>query len=229
MFFKRVKLFLILTVFLSLLSVSSSVVAADAPTPESNATAIADKSVALDTVWTMLAGMLVMFMQAGFAMVESGFTRAKNACNVLMKNLMDFSIGSIIYWAIGFGIMFGSGNMFFGTTGFFLSDVGNAFSSLDWTSVPLECKYFFQMVFAATAATIVSGAMAERTKFKAYLIFSVVVSAIIYPVVGHWIWGGGWLSSFRYVGFCRFYCCSFNWSLGGVSWCYNVRSTFGEI
>jgi Amt family ammonium transporter len=151
-------------------------------------------SVALDTVWTLLAGMLVMFMQAGFAMVEAGFTRAKNACNVLMKNLMDFCVGSIIYWAVGFGIMFGAGNAFFGTGGFFLHDAGGTFASLDWSSVPLECKYFFQMVFAATAATIVSGTMAERTKFVAYLIYSVVISAVIYPVVGHWIWGGGWLA-----------------------------------
>jgi len=166
----------------------------EVPTAASNAAAIADKGIALDTVWTLLAGMLVMFMQAGFAMVESGFTRAKNACNVLMKNLMDFSVGGIVYWAIGFGIMFGAGNAFMGTSGFFLNDAGGTFASLDWTAVPLECKYFFQMVFAATAATIVSGAMAERTKFQAYLIYSVIVTAIIYPIVGHWIWGGGWLA-----------------------------------
>lgn len=172
-----------------------SVFAEEVPTVESNAAAIAEKGVALDTVWTLLAGMLVMFMQAGFAMLEAGFTRAKNACNVLMKNLMDFCVGSIIYWAVGFGIMFGVGNAFFGTGGFFLRDSGGTFASLDWSSVPLECKYFFQMVFAATAATIVSGAMAERTKFIAYLIYSVVVSAVIYPIVGHWIWGGGWLAN----------------------------------
>ena len=166
----------------------------DAPTVASNAAAIAEKGIALDTVWTLIAGMLVMLMQAGFAMVETGFTRAKNACNIMMKNLMDFSIGSLAYWAIGFGIMFGAGNMFFGTSGFFLNDTGETFSSLSWSTVPLTCKYFFQMVFAATAATIVSGAMAERTKFSGYLIFSVVISALIYPIVGHWIWGGGWLA-----------------------------------
>ena len=167
---------------------------AEEPTVAGNAAAIAEKSVALDTVWTLIAGMLVMFMQAGFAMVETGFTRAKNACNIMMKNLLDFSVGAVIYWAIGFGIMFGAGNMFFGTSGFFLTDTGSTFASLDWSTVPLACKYFFQMVFAATAATIVSGAMAERTKFSAYLAFSVVISALIYPVVGHWIWGGGWLA-----------------------------------
>jgi Amt family ammonium transporter len=170
----------------------SGLAGADEPTLES---VVAEKSVALDTVWTFLAGVLVMFMQAGFAMVETGFTRAKNACNIMMKNLIDFSVGSVVYWAVGFGIMFGAGNMFFGTSGFFLSDSGGTFASLDWTSVPLTCKYFFQMVFAATAATIVSGAMAERTKFAGYLIFSFVISALIYPVVGHWIWGGGWLAS----------------------------------
>jgi Amt family ammonium transporter len=148
-----------------------------------------------DTVWTVLAGVLVFFMQAGFAMVESGLTRAKNASNIMMKNLMDFCMGSVAYWAIGFGIMFGAGNALFGTSGFFLHDAGSTFDSLSWTHVPLEAKYFFQLVFAATAATIVSGAMAERTKFSAYLVYSFIVSLVIYPVVGHWIWGGGWLAS----------------------------------
>jgi len=148
-----------------------------------------------DTVWTVLAGVLVFFMQAGFAMVESGLTRAKNASNIMMKNLMDFCMGSVAYWAIGFGIMFGAGNALFGTSGFFLHDAGTTFDSLSWTHVPLEAKYFFQLVFAATAATIVSGAMAERTKFSAYLVYSFIVSLLIYPVVGHWIWGGGWLAS----------------------------------
>ena len=167
---------------------------AEEPTVAGNASAIAERGVLLDTVWTLIAGMLVFFMQAGFAMVETGFTRAKNACNIMMKNLIDFSVGSLAYWAIGFGLMFGAGNLFFGTSGFFLNDSGGTFASLDWSSVPLACKYFFQMVFAATAATIVSGAMAERTKFSAYLAFSVVISALIYPLVGHWIWGGGWLA-----------------------------------
>lgn len=152
-------------------------------------------SLNLDTLWTLLAAVLVFFMQAGFAMVEAGFTRAKNACNILMKNLMDFSFGTIAYWAIGFGIMFGAGNLFFGTSGFFLRDTGSTFASLDWTQIPLEAKYLFQLVFAATAATIVSGAMAERTRFVSYIVYSIVISAFIYPVVGHWIWGGGWLAN----------------------------------
>jgi len=166
----------------------------EAPTVKSNAETITAKGIALDTVWTLLAAILVMFMQPGFALLEAGFTRAKNACNILMKNLMDFAFGSISYWVIGFGIMFGAGNLLFGTSGFFLNDTGSTFDSLSWSTVPLDCKYFFQLVFCATAATIVSGAMAERTKFVAYIFYSIVISAIIYPISGHWIWGGGWLA-----------------------------------
>ena len=156
-----------------------------------------------DTLWVLVAAFLVFFMQAGFAMVESGFTRAKNAVNILMKNLMDFSMGSIAYWAIGFAIMFGAGNAFMGTSGWFVPSQTltegaaastSIFSSLEWSSVPTYAAWLFQLVFAATAATIVSGAMAERTQFKSYLIYSIFITGIIYPVVGHWIWGGGWLS-----------------------------------
>ena len=149
-----------------------------------------------DTLWVLVAAFLVFFMQAGFAMVEAGFTRAKNAVNILMKNLMDFSLGSIAYWAIGFAIMFGTGNLFMGTSGWFVPTDSTAFASLEWSSVPTHAAWLFQLVFAATAATIVSGAMAERTQFKSYLIYSIFITGIIYPVVGHWIWGGGWLSSF---------------------------------
>ena len=151
--------------------------------------------VIMDTLWVVLAAVLVFFMQAGFAMLETGLTRAKNAANIMMKNLMDFCVGSLAYWAIGFGLMFGAGTAFVGTSGFFLHDTGSTFDSLAWSTVPLTAKYFFQLVFAATAATIVSGAMAERTKFSAYLVYSFVVSLVIYPIVGHWIWGGGWLAS----------------------------------
>ena len=156
-----------------------------------------------DTLWVLVAAFLVFFMQAGFAMVESGFTRAKNAVNILMKNLMDFSMGSIAYWAIGFAIMFGAGNVFMGTSGWFVPSQTltegaaastSVFSSLEWSSVPTYAAWLFQLVFAATAATIVSGAMAERTQFKSYLIYSVFITGLIYPIVGHWIWGGGWLS-----------------------------------
>ena len=167
-------------------------------------TKVEDSKYMGDTLWVLVAAFLVFFMQAGFAMVESGFTRAKNAVNILMKNLMDFSMGSIAYWAIGFAIMFGAGNAFMGTSGWFVPSeqltAGTAasssvFSALEWSSVPTYAAWLFQLVFAATAATIVSGAMAERTQFKSYLIYSVFITGIIYPIVGHWVWGGGWLSS----------------------------------
>jgi Amt family ammonium transporter len=165
-----------------------------APGEASGSDALGISRIAVDTGWTLLAAVLVMFMQAGFAMLTAGFSRSKNACNMLMKNLMDFCFGTIFYWAVGFALMFGAGNLLFGTSGFFLKDAGNTFSSLSWSVVPLECKYFFQLVFCATAATIVAGAMAERTKFIAYIFYSIAITALIYPIVGHWIWGGGWLA-----------------------------------
>lgn len=173
----------LLFALLFLLVFSLNVMAAE-PTAKSN-------QIAIDTIWTLLAAFLVFFMQAGFALVEAGFTRAKNTGNIIMKNLMDFSAGSIIYWAVGFAIMFGAGNAFIGSKGFFLTD---SFANLG-LEIPLMAFWMFQAVFAATAATIVSGAMAERTNFSGYLIYSIVISGFIYPVVGHWIWGGGWLSN----------------------------------
>lgn len=176
--------------FLVCITVAAPAFAAEA-TAESNA-------IAIDTVWTLVAAFLVFFMQAGFAMVEAGFTRAKNAANIMMKNLMDFSVGSIAYWLVGFGIMFGaSAAGLFGTNGFFLSSADPSTGDGLWQFA----YWIFQVVFAATAATIVSGAMAERTKFGAYLFYSVFISALIYPVVGHWIWGGGWLSNKGMVDF----------------------------
>lgn len=154
-----------------------------------------------DYIWTLVAAFLVFFMQAGFAMVEAGFTRAKNGVNIIMKNLMDMSMGAIAYWAIGFGLMFGvSKTGLFGTSGFFLSDFklgGDPWVLAFW---------MFQVVFAATAATIVSGAMAERTKFIAYLAYSVVISAFIYPIFGSWAWGSlfhgsGWLEGLGFIDF----------------------------
>ena len=175
---------------LTLLAIPS-VALADGPTVESNA-------VAINTVWTLICGFLVFFMQAGFAMVETGFTRAKNAGNIIMKNLMDFAVGSLIFWAVGFAIMFGVDKAgLFGTTGFGFT---GTFDHLG-LSIPLLAFLLFQTVFAATAATIVSGAMAERTKFISYIIYSFVISAVIYPVVGHWIWGGGWLQQRGMIDF----------------------------
>jgi len=158
----------------------------------------ATNAVAVDTVWMLLAAFLVFFMQAGFAMVESGFTRAKNASNIMMKNMMDFSVGSLGYWAIGFGLMFGADRLgLFGSDGFFLSAGDPSTGEGLWQFA----FWLFQAVFAATAATIVSGAMAERTKFVGYLAYSVVISALIYPIVGHWIWGGGWLGARGMIDF----------------------------
>lgn len=173
----------------------------DAPTVLSNAEAIELVQTHANYVWTLVAAVLVFFMQAGFAMVEAGFTRAKNAVNIMMKNLMDFAMGSLFFWAIGFGLMFGvSKTGFFGTTGFFLSDFkvgGDPWVLAFW---------MFQVVFAATAATIVSGAMAERTKFTGYLVYSAVLSALIYPIFGSWAWGSlfngsGWLEGLGFIDF----------------------------
>jgi Amt family ammonium transporter len=138
-----------------------------------------------DIVWTIVAAALVFFMQAGFAMVETGFTRAKNAANIMMKNLMDFCIGCCAFWFIGFGLMFGKSDGFFGTS-WFAFNWQQAHEAGDWPFT----FFVFQLVFAATAATIVSGAMAERTKFLAYLIYSLFISAIIYPISGGWAWNG---------------------------------------
>jgi len=149
-----------------------------------------------DTMWVLIAAALVFFMQAGFAMVETGFTRAKNAGNIIMKNLMDFSIGTPTYWLVGFGIMFGSGTFLGG----FDLGVMKDYTFLGLT-FPLPAFLIFQTVFCATAATIVSGAMAERTKFSAYCLYSFLISAVIYPVSGHWIWGGGWLSELGFHDF----------------------------
>ncbi|GBU26907.1 ammonium transporter [Treponema sp. R8-4-B8] len=151
----------------------------------------------VDTMWVLIAAALVFFMQAGFAMVETGFTRAKNAGNIVMKNLMDFCIGTPTYWLVGFGIMFGTGKVI-GSIDFMVR--GDYAAALD-LSFPTPALLIFQTVFCATAATIVSGAMAERTKFSAYCIYSFLISAVIYPISGHWIWGGGWLADLGFHDF----------------------------
>ena len=143
-------------------------------------------------IWFLIGAGLVFFMQAGFAMVETGFTRAKNAGNIIMKNLMDYAFGSIVFWIIGYSLMFGGDGPIVGS--FDLFATGN----YDTGSVPMWVHFMFNTVFCATAATIVSGAMAERTKFKSYLVYSVVISAVIYPIEAHWTWGGGWLSQFSF-------------------------------
>jgi len=152
------------------------------------ADAVSGLTVSIDTIWVLLAAFLVMFMQPGFAMVEAGFTRAKNTANILMKNFSDFAIGSIVFWILGYTLMYGD------DIGGFVGKVSLFYSNDAVDGVPGMASLLFQTVFAATAATIVSGAMAERTNFSAYLFFSLIITAFIYPISGHWIWGGGWLS-----------------------------------
>jgi ammonium transporter, Amt family len=168
--------------------------------------------VMLDTVWVMIAGFMVFFMNLGFACVETGMCRHKNAVNILSKNFIVFAVTTIGFWVIGWGLMFGDGNWFAGNQG--LWAVGGAdnspatgdayegvYSSISWTGIPLSAKFFFQLVFAGTAATIVSGAVAERIKYLSFILFSFIMAIAIYPVVGHWIWGGGWLSARGFVDF----------------------------
>lgn len=155
----------------------------------------------LDTMWLLLGAALVYFMQAGFAMVETGMTRAKNAGNIVMKNMMDFACGTPAYWIIGYGIMYGASNAISGGIDLFSAKLA---SQSMFGNVPTWAHLAFNTMFCATAATIVSGAMAERTKFKTYVIYSVVISALIYPIEGHWIWGGGWLSKLTILGWTGF-------------------------
>ena len=154
----------------------------------------------VNTTWVLVGAALVFFMQAGFAMVETGFTRAKNAGNIIMKNLMDFCIGTPVFWLVGFGIMFGAGNGFFGKIGGIASEANYGNAMLP-DGVPFWAFLIFQTVFCATSATIVSGAMAERTKFISYCIYSLLISLVVYPVSGHWIWGGGFISQMGFHDF----------------------------
>lgn len=147
----------------------------------------------LDTLWILLGAMLVFWMQPGFALVEAGLTRSKNTANILMKNFCDFMCGSVLYWILGFSIMYGADFGLLGWSGFgFIGEDSN---------IPAECTFIFQTVFCATAATIVSGAMAERTKFSMYFVYSMLISAFVYPLEGHWSWGGGWLSEMGFHDF----------------------------
>ena len=176
-----------------------------------------------DTVWVMVTGFLVFFMNLGFATVESGMSRAKNCVNILSKNFIVFAVTSIGFWLIGWGIMFGNGNAFVGTEGLWMlmgkdnspataSGYDGVYSAISWTGVPLMAKFFFQLVFAGTAATIVSGAVAERIKYHSFIVFSFIMAIAIYPVVGHWIWGGGFLSARGFVDFAG---CTQVHSIGG--------------
>jgi ammonium transporter, Amt family len=167
--------------------------------------------VSIDTVWVLIAAILVFFMNCGFAMLEAGLCRQKNTVNILTKNLSTFVLISISFWMIGFGLMFGNGNEWIGANGFFLIGADNSpatnkeyqgvFAALNWAGIPLAAKFFFQLVFASTSATIVSGAVAERIKLVSFFIFVLLFGSTAYPMVGHWVWGGGWLAD---RGFCDF-------------------------
>ncbi len=163
-----------------------------------------DMKVIIDTIWVLVTAKLVFFMNLGFAMVESGFSRSKNCVNILSKNFVVFAVSSLGFLLLGWGLMFGDGNAWVGLKGlFFASGLDNSpatgeaykgvYSALSWTGVPMWAKFFFQLVFCGTAATIVSGAVAERIKYKSFIVFSFLMAMFIYPIVGHWIWGGGWL------------------------------------
>ncbi|MCL4868668.1 MAG: ammonium transporter [Anaerolineae bacterium] len=151
----------------------------------------------IDTIWLFIGAALVFFMQAGFAMVESGFSRAKNAANLMLKNVIDFSAGSLLYFAIGFGLMYGeSAGGILGTSNFFLRDLAiSPDNGYGWVD------FLYQVMFAGAAATIVSGAVAERLKFNVYLIYTVIITGLVYPISGHWHWGGGWIAQLGFVDF----------------------------
>lgn len=176
------------------------------------ATSAGTLKIAIDTLWTVVAGFLVFWMNAGFALVESGFCRSKNTVNILAKNFIVFALSTMSFWIIGWGLMFGKGNDYMGLEGLFLLGgadnspaTGDAYKgvydSMNWTGIPLNAKFFFQLVFAGTAATIVSGAVAERIKFHSFVVFSIVLVAILYPITGHWVWGGGWLGAANFRDF----------------------------
>jgi ammonium transporter, Amt family len=194
-----------------------------AAVPSIDPASLSGLRIGLDTVWVLVAGMLVFWMNAGFALVESGLCQSKNCVNILAKNFIVFAISTISFWVIGWGLMFGDGNSWVGTSGlWFVGGADNSpalgeayasmnpfstakyegvYSAINWTPTPLWAKFFFQLVFAGTAATIVSGAVAERIKISSFIIFSFLLVAFVYPVTGHWIWGGGYLGSNNFRDF----------------------------
>ena len=187
---RRLTIFMLTTMML-VLAVPGLAFAQDAPST-------ADLSLAMDTMWVVLAAVLVIFMQAGFAMLEVGFSRMKNVGSVVAKILVNLAIAALLFWAVGFAFTFSDGgalNSIIGTQGFFLSGGAQTFAGLSWTQVPLSAKFLFQVAFCAVSLAIVWGTMLERTKFAVYVVFAVVFAGLIYPLVGHWIWGGGWLAT----------------------------------
>jgi Amt family ammonium transporter len=190
---------------LALAQDAAAAAATPPPTVGDAMTKITDMQLVANTVWVLIAGMLVFFMNAGFATLEAGLCRRKNAVNILAKNFIVFAVSSVAFWIVGFALMFGGtkgdegivASKYIGMTGFMPSLMGDAanFPGLSWAAVPESVKFFFQLVFAGTAATIVSGAVAERIKFGTFMIFSFILVALIYPITGHWIWGSGWLAT----------------------------------
>jgi ammonium transporter, Amt family len=179
------------TVLALVLALPTLALAQDRPTAQ-------ELSLAMDTMWVIVAACLVLFMQAGFAMLEVGFSRMKNVGSVVAKILVNLAIAALLFWAVGFALAFGTGNALIGTQGWFLAvppdQVNDVYGGLSWTQVPLSAKFLFQVAFCAVSLAIVWGTMLERTKFAVYVIFAVVFAGLIYPMVGHWIWGGGWLT-----------------------------------
>ncbi|MCA9035648.1 MAG: ammonium transporter [Planctomycetaceae bacterium] len=173
--------------------------------------AVPDWQLTANTIWVLLAAFLVFWMNAGFGCVEAGFCRSKNAVNILGKNFVVFGLSTLIFWAVGFAVMFGDGNGFLGWQGWFATGADNSpamgdaysgvYGSLSWAALPLSVKFFFQLAFAATAATIVSGCVAERIHYESFMLFVILLVGISYPVTGHWIWGGGWLANSSFYDF----------------------------
>lgn len=182
---------------LGIVAVLSTMVFCGSARAEEQGMSIEQLKQSLDTVWVLVAAFLVFFMQAGFGMVEAGFIRAKNTCNILTKNFLDFCMASLGFFIVGYAFMFGNGNGFIGTEGFFLAGLGDQTTN----GIPVYAFWLFQAAFCGAAATIVAGGMAERMKFTGYLIYSFLISALIYPVIGHWVWGGGWLSGRGFYDF----------------------------
>ena len=193
------RLVLLMMMLLSLVAAVPAVAfAQETPVTQGTAT-VEDVALAVDTMWVIVAAALVLFMQAGFAMLEVGFSRMKNVGSVVAKILAMMGIGIVVFWTVGFAFTFSDGgglNSIIGTQGFFLSGDESTYAGLSWTAVPLSAKFLFQVAFALVSLAIVWGTMLERTKFAVYCVFAVVFAGLIYPIVGHWVWGGGWLSAF---------------------------------
>ena len=185
-------------ILLLIAAVPAAALAQETPVTQGTET-IGDVALAVDTIWVIVAAMLVLFMQAGFAMLEVGFSRMKNVGSVVAKILAMMGIGLVVFWAVGFAFTFSDGGglqSLIGTQGFFLAAADGTYTGLAWTAVPLSAKFLFQVAFALVSLAIVWGTMLERTKFAVYCIFAVVFAGLIYPIIGHWVWGGGWLSTF---------------------------------